>query len=116
MLKFLPYYGDTGELLTSDKYIVFRWVNNNCKVLFSVTQKGNAANCHFTSDKKGLRYLEEALNDWCEFCFWMLDWCELVLGVIERPSVARLAEKCGFEKIASQDNKQIYIRRKTWVA
>jgi hypothetical protein len=115
-LKFEIYNGDTGDLRTNENYWIFKWLEPNCHVLFSVTQQGKAANCHFTSDKTGLRKLEQALNEWCEFCFWMFEWCEMIIGVIEQASISKLAEKCDFKHIASFGKQQIYIRRPQWAA
>ena len=109
--RFSIYSGDTGDLRTSDTFYNFIWLEPNCKILFSVTQQGFAANCHFTSDKAGLRKLEQALNEWCEFCFNLFPWCKMIVGIIEKHGVSKLAEKCGFDCIASFGNKQIYIRR-----
>ena len=115
MLSYDIYIGDTGNLLTSDNHLNFRWRQPDCNILFSVTQQGNAAVSHFTSDKSGLRRLKEAVNDWCEFCFYLFEWCEMVIGVIEKPSVTRLAEKCGFKYVVSFGKQKIYARRKSWV-
>jgi len=111
LCKFEPYTKDTGDLRTSENYLNWRWINPDCNIIFSVTRQGNSAVCHFTSDKVGLRKLEQAVNDWCEFCFWLFDWCTMIIGIIEKPSVKRLAEKCGFDYVISFGNKTIYARR-----
>ena len=111
MLTFDLYIGDTGDLKTSENHLNFRWRNPDCNILFSVTQQGNAAVSHFTSDKPVLRKLEQAINDWCEFCFYLFEQCKMVIGVIERKSIAKLAEKCEFKLVASFGNKKIYVRR-----
>jgi len=112
---FDPYIGGTGDLLTSDKHLNFRWNNPDCNIIFSVTKQGKAAVSHFISDKSGLRKLEQAINDWCKFCFFLFEWCEMIIGVIERNSVSKLAERCGFRLVASFGNKKVYVRRKSWV-
>lgn len=111
LLAFDPYKGETGFLYTSDKHLNFKWNNPNCNIIFSMTRQGNAVVGHFISDKAGLRKLEQALNEWCEFCFLLFDWCEMVIGIITKPSVVRLAEKCGFKYVASFGNKKVYVRR-----
>lgn len=110
-LRFIPYLGDTGQLLTSSYYMNFKWVESDCNILFSATRQGNAITAHFTSDKAGLRRLEQAVNEWCDFCFWLFDWCEMIIGIIERNSVCKLAERCKFEQVASFGKTKIYIRR-----
>lgn len=114
-LKYAIYTGKTGELRTSENHYNFKWLNEDCHILFSVTQQGKAMVCHFTSDKAGLRKLKQALNEWCEFCFWLFKECDIIVGIIEKPSVFRLAINCNFEHIASFGNKQVCIRRKSWV-
>lgn len=109
--KFAIYTGDTGDLRTSETFYNFKWLEPDCKIIFSSTQRGKAAICHFTSDKAGLKKLEQAINEWCEFCFDLFPWCKMVVGIIERLSVAKLAEKCGFKCVASFGNKKIFIRR-----
>ena len=116
-LKFAIYTGDVGELQTSKNHLNFKWLRSDCHILFSMVQQGKAVTCHFTSDKAGLRKLKQALNEWCEFCFWLLKECEMIIGIIEKASVLRLAKSCKFEHVASFGNKQICIRRnKLWVA
>jgi hypothetical protein len=114
-LKFDIYIGDTGNLATSENYLNFRWKNPDCNILFSATRRGNAVLSHLSSDKLGLRKLEQALNEWCEFCFYIYEWCEFIVGVIERPSIRRLAERCGFVYLADDKigKRKIYIRRKS---
>lgn len=111
MLKFSLYIGDTGDLRTSDNHLNFRWNNPDCNILFSATQQGNAVVSHLSSDKPGLRKLEQALNDWCDFCFYLFDKCEMIIGVIERRSIRKLAERCCFKLVASFGNKKVYARR-----
>jgi len=113
ILSFSPYTGDTGRLVTSENHLNFRWNNPDCKILFSATQQGNAVVGHFTSDKAGLRKLKQALNEYCEFIFDIFD-CEMVIGVIERRSVVKLAEECGFILLRSFGKQKVYVRRKQW--
>ena len=110
--RFMPYAGNTGELRTSENHVNFRWLDNNCHILFSMTVQGKAVVCHFTSNKAGLRKLKQAINEWCEFCFWLLDDCKMIIGIIEKASVFRLAKNCGFKCVASFDDKRICIKEK----
>jgi len=108
--KFEIYTGETGGLMTSDKYLNFKWINPDCNILFSVTRQGNAASVHFASDEAGRYKLKEAVEDWCEFCFWLFDWCTIIVGVIKRHSVCKLAEKCGFTYLMPLGDKLVYVR------
>ena len=110
MIKFIPYYGLTYNLRTNENYVNFRWIGEKCLVLFSITKQGSGAVCHLYSDKNGLRYLKQALSEWCEYVFKYCNWCKMVIGIIEKPSIERLAKSCGFEKIAVINNKFIYTK------
>ena len=57
-LSFQPYAGDLMGLTTNENHLVFRWNRDDCKVLFSASRRGNAASCHFASDKRGLRHIK----------------------------------------------------------
>lgn len=107
---FVPYQGDLMGLHVDENHMVFRC---NCcpgKILFSVSRRGNAASCHFASDKAGLRYIKEAIERWCDFAFWLFDWCRMILAQVERPSVGRLIEKVGFEPVEKVGEFTVYAR------
>lgn len=97
-------------LVYNDNYMVYEWLNSDCKILFSITRQGNAIACHFASDKKGLRHLMQAFAEFEEFLYNTFDWCEMFLAIIERPSVCRLVEKYGFSKLANATDVQIYMK------
>lgn len=94
----------------NDDHLVFRWNNPDCKVLFSVTRRGDAASCHIASDKAGLRLLKKAIEEWCLYVFWLWDWCKMITAQIARPSIRRLVECCGFEHWFSSDGLEVYKR------
>lgn len=113
-LKFLPFDGDTESLLVNQNYLVFRWVGPG-KILFSVTRKGDAAYCHFCSDRDGLRHTKQAFNDFVSFVFYLFDWCKMIIAsVVEKPSIERLLVKCGFQLFATVPKKRatVYMRCK----
>jgi len=98
------------NLVADENYLVFRWVNPDCKVIFSVSQRGEAANIHFDCDKAGARHVKQAIGDFCEFLFWLFEWCTMVMGIIEKPSVMRLVQKIGFSHIADHGDCKVYVR------
>lgn len=110
MIKFTPYDGDLMGLVANGNHLVFKWSNDSCKVLFSVTKKGSAASCHFASDKKGLRLIRRAIDEFCAFVFSNLNWCKMIIAAINKPSVCRIVEKVGFFHIGNAENCKIYIR------
>ena len=109
-LEFTPYSGDLMGLPTNENHMVFRWNRQDCKVLFSASRRGNAASCHFASDKRGLRHIKEAVDGFVRFAFWLFDWCEMVLAQVGRASVGRLIEKTGFIPVAEIDDTTVYMR------
>lgn len=109
--KFVPYNGYLMGLPTDENHLVFRWIGEG-KVLFSVAQKGLAASCHFASDKKGLRHLKQACDEFVTFVFFLFDWCKMVIAQVERPNVGKMIEKIGFSRIARTPKGLIYVRYK----
>ena len=110
-LEFTPYSGDLMGLPTNNNHLVFRWNRQDCKVLFSASRRGNAASCHFASDKRGLRHIKEAIDGFVRFAFWLFDWCEMVLAQVSIQSVGRLIQKIGFEPVADCEEGTIYMRQ-----
>ncbi len=115
-LEFIPHDGDLMGLTVTPNHLVFRWNVDHCTILFSMTQQGNSANCHFASNKNGLRYIKEAVDKFVRFVFSECDWCRMVIANIQRPSVCRLVEKVGFRWVAEVQDMQIYARAKEWAA
>lgn len=114
-IKFLPYSGDLIGLPISENYLIFRWIEPNCKVLFSVCRQGNGASIHIASDKKGIFKIKRAINEFCEFVFWMFDWCEIIIGKIKHKKLGKIVERCGFKKLIN-GKKSVYIRCRLWVS
>lgn len=114
-LKFIPYCGPTGDLLTNENHLVFQY--QDCpEILFSVSRRGNAASAHFSCGKSGLRHLKQAINDFCNWVFWLFDWCEMILAQVKKESVGRLIQKCGFDMVAKVKGITVYARAIEWAA
>ena len=107
--KFFPYHGYLMGLPTNENHLVFRWKGPG-KVLFSVAQKGEAVSCHFASDKKGLRHLKQACDEFVKFVFFLFDWCKMVLAHVARDSIGRLIMKIGFIPLGDSDQGTVYVR------
>ncbi len=110
--RFIPYNGNMGDLAYDENYVILKWNEPNCHVIFSVAQRGKAANIHFDCDKAGARRVREAIGEFCDFLFWMFDWCTMVMGIIEKSSVMRIAEKLGFIYVTDINNSKVYVRTK----
>jgi len=109
---FYIYNGDDMGIPKNDKHIVYRWDFPDCKVLFSVCKRGEAASCHIASDKRGLRLLKVACNEFFDFIMNEFKWCKRVMVAIKKPSVCRLVEKIGFELLGYADGSSVYMRAK----
>jgi len=108
MVKFVEYDGETSNLPTSENHINFRWVGSG--ILFSVCRIGNAASCHFSSDKSGLRRLREAINHFVEFVFGIFDWCKMVIAKVVKKSVGKMLLDCSFLLLCSVGGVDVYWR------
>jgi len=107
--KFSLYNGYLMGLPTNENHFVFRWIGPG-KVLFSVTQIGKAASCHFASDKKGLRHLKKACDDFVKFCFFLFPWCRMCIAHVGPKSIGRLIMKIGFLPLGESDRGNVYVR------
>lgn len=108
MLKFIPYYGDFMGLHVDQNYFVFRWNNDDCKILVSMAKIGDAVNVHFASDKKGLRKIREAAVDLFEFVPFLFDWCKMIIAVVKPVSVCRLVASLGFWLVGCNGTYKVY--------
>ena len=108
-VRFSPYSGDLMGLTANENHLVFRW-HGPGKILFSVSRRGNAASCHFASNKKGLRYIKKAVDEFVQFVFWLFDWCTMVIAQTRKDSVARLIQKVGFMPVTQIDDITVYAR------
>ena len=116
MRQFSKYNGiDLMGLPTNENHLVFKWINPACKMLFSMTRQGNAASCHFASDKRGMLKIRTVINLFCEFIFDNFDWCKMILAKVELKKIGRIIERCGFKKINEINEINIYMRAKSWV-
>lgn len=109
MIRFELITGDTGDLPTNANHLNFKWLEPGCNVLFSVTKHGNAASCHFSSDKAGMKKIKKACKEFIDFVFWMFDWCNVIIAKVERKKIKSLIKTLGFVKVfGSNTNKSIY--------
>jgi len=110
MIRFIPHHGDLMGLTTNENHLVFRWLEDGCRVLFSVARHGRAASCHLASDKASLRFLRRAINDFAEFVFYLFDWCRVIMVATEGSRFERILFDCGFSELAGNDSDSVYMR------
>lgn len=111
LVMFRPYAGYLMGLYTDENHLVFRWSGPG-KILFSVSRRGDAASCHFASDKAGLRHLKKAIDQFVDFVFGLFDWCTMVIAQVKSGSVGRLIKKVGFSAFAKGTEYTFYMRTK----
>lgn len=108
------FYTPEGEdllgLPCDENYLVFRWRNPDCRIYFSIAQKGAAVTAHFSSDKAGLRHLKTVIPLFCDWLFQEFDWCRMVFAIIGPKSIVRLTERCGFEHLLTNDRATVMVR------
>ena len=112
-MMFYPATGDLQDILINDTTLVYGWEGEG-RVIASFAQRGNAISAHFSSDKKGLRNLKPAINDFCDWIFYNYGWCTMIFAMIKKPSVERLVKKCWFTYLVSKGDIQIYVRLRPW--
>ena len=108
-IKFVPYSGYLMGLPTTENHLVFRYIGEG-KILFSVTRQGDAASCHFASDKKGLKSVKTACDEFVKFCFWLFPWCKMCLAHIKPGGIARMIERIEFALIGGTTKGLVYAR------
>ena len=105
--KFKKPESDLLGLAYDDKHLIVEWCVSG-RVLFSLEKKGEALSCHFSSDKKGLRYIKVAINDFIELVRDKFPWCKMIIAIVKLPSVCRLIEKVEFNHVANFKEFKIY--------
>ena len=111
MINFKIHKGSVGKLPTSKDHLNFKWLGKG-HILFSVARQGNAASCHFASDKKGLRHIKQAINEWCDFIRDLFDWCKMIIAKVynSKSGVINILKKCNFLKVWGNDTLSVYMR------
>lgn len=111
---FFPYNGYVGELPMNENYLAFKWDKPGTHVLFSACQQGKGIRSHFTADKKSLRYMKKALNEWNDFCFELFKDSDVLYAIIpkERKGIIRLAKACGYKILTEFKGIQVLIKEK----
>ena len=92
-----------------------QWSKGDAKVVFSYKAKGTQSDfvldCHFAANKKALRHIRQAINEFCSIMFEH-DRCLAICAAVKRSSVERLVKKCGFTKfgVSTGENINVYAR------
>ena len=103
----VPLQGDDLGVCKTSNYRLVQCCGGH--VVFSYTWHGKAIMMHMAADKQGVKQLRDAFN---HFCRWLFDNYKpaMILGAVNRRSVARMVEKCGCRHIANSDDTKIYMR------
>ena len=100
--------GDDLGVARDDNHLVVE--TEEPRIVFSYCRKGDAISMHFACDRENLRHVKWGINHFCEWAFYAHDWCKMIFGQISLPSVERIVQHCGFEKILEVENGNIYMR------
>lgn len=101
---------ETLGVVYDENHLLVEWFDNG-RVVFSFARQGDAISAHFAADKKGLRHVKQAINDFCAWVRENAPWCRMVLAAAKKPSVKRICEKCGFEYAFNAKGHDIYARK-----
>ncbi len=107
---YTPVDEDLLGLPHDSNYLIYRWGRTDCRIYFSAAQKGGAVTMHLASDKAGLRQLAVASSEFCEHIFNEFNWCQMIFGIIGPRSIVRLSERCGFQRLLTNDNATVMVR------
>ena len=86
------------------------WFDGEARVVFSFARRGNALDCHFAANKKALRHLRRAFDDFCELVRSEVKWCTMIISINNKDSVERLIKKLGFTYLISNEDCKAYVR------
>ena len=93
-----------------DNHGLVEWFKGDARVVFSFARRGNALDCHFAANKKALRHLKRAIDDFCELVKNEVEWCTMIVSIVIKGSVKKLVSKCEFNHLLSNDKYSIYVR------
>lgn len=100
---------DPCNVAHNENYQLCKWKGDG-NIVFSYAKRGKAINANFSSDKKGLRHIKTAINEFCCTVFNQYEWCKMIFAMINKDSVVRLVKKCGFVKLLDFCHGVIYVR------
>jgi hypothetical protein len=86
------------------------WFDGEAIVVFSFARRGNALDCHFAANKKALRHLRRSFDDFCDLVKSEVEWCTMIIAIINKISVERFILKCKFDLLSRHDDYLIYKR------
>lgn len=104
--------GDMHGLPTNEHHFNVKWRGG--PVWFSLARKGNGMSIHFAAEKQALRKLESAVECFVGWVFANFDWCRMILAIIGKRSVVKLAKRCGFRPVIERNGKVYMARARKW--
>ncbi len=99
---------DPKGLWISPGYTYWRWVEH--EVYVSLIREEDALFCHFSAGKQAVRYIGEAIEEFCALISAIMPWCNKIMACIKRPSVERLVKRCGFIHVIDHEYLKVYAR------
>lgn len=108
-----PLSGSDCGVARLDVCEVLEWSDETHRVVFSFARLGGGMNTHFACEPDSIRFVKQAIDEFCEWLFWAYQWCEMVFALTGKPSIGRLIQKCKFHFLRSTENYEIYVRLPT---
>ncbi len=101
---------DLGVYRT-ENYLIRQWAEKG-KVVFSLSRQGKAMRCHLAANRKALRYLKSAINEFVCWVFNQYKWCKMVIAtvVIQYLGLCKILKKCSFKFVCDTPEGYIYTR------
>lgn len=99
---------EMNGLWWEEDHQVWRWLDG--EIYVSMTRRENTVFCHFSAKGASVRRLKDAIDEFCELVFGLMDWCMAVMACIKRDSVERLVKRCGFVHVVDHKYIKVYAR------
>ena len=96
----------------NENYLLCEWSDGNSRVVFSFAKKGEKGlTAHIASGKRGLRKAKIAINEFCEWAFESMPWCDFIFAITDKPGIKKMCEnRCDFHKLAKKNEIEALVR------
>lgn len=103
----------------NENYIVLRWADLSCKILFSFCQQGHGGVAvHFAADKRSIFKLRKAIPVFLQMLFEVYPQCEFIFAKVKGKKIINFIKHFGFEFFCNATTKtsekiSVYIKKRT---
>ena len=108
--------GSDMNVTRNENYAVCEWSDGKNRIVFSFCQKGDKAiNAHIASGKRSLRKVKIAINEFCQWAFETLDWCDFIFAVTDKTGIEKVCNKCKFSLLSTKGKIKAYVRSRNGI-